>query len=191
MARISEFSKDFVGADGTAPKNNLIIELLEKHGAGTKTASSKFPEEYEKKVADDLKAQGYTRVGEDKAVTAPKSAPAPEKETAAQEKTQPQQAQPKEAQVTKENAPQNKEQKPQNNGAPKNAAPQGQGGQPNAPLKKKKTIIITGGNVGGPQRSSQPVRNGNSGGNGGYGRPNPNMNETGEFCCLFHFFSPL
>ena len=45
MARISEFSKDFVGADGTAPKNNLIIELLEKHGAGTKTASSKFPEE--------------------------------------------------------------------------------------------------------------------------------------------------
>ena len=176
MARISEFSKDFVGADGTAPKNNLIIELLEKHGAGTKTASSKFPEEYEKKVADDLKAQGYTRVGEDKAVPAPKSAPAPEKETAAQEKTQPQQAQSKEAQVTKENAPQNKEQKPQNNGAPKNAAPQGQGGQPNAPLKKKKTIIITGGNVGGPQRSSQPVRNGNSGGNGGYGRPNPNMN---------------
>ena len=179
MARISEFSKDFVGADGTAPKNNLIIELLEKHGAGTKTASSKFPEEYEKKVADDLKAQGYTRVGEDKAVPAPKSAPAPEKETVAHEKTQPQQpqqAQPKEAQVTKENAPQNKEQKPQNNGAPKNAAPQGQGGQPNAPLKKKKTIIITGGNVGGPQRSSQPVRNGNSGGNGGYGRPNPNMN---------------
>ncbi len=176
MARISEFSKDFVGADGTAPKNNLIIELLEKHGAGTKTASSKFPEEYEKKVADDLKAQGYTRVGEDKAVPAPKSAPAPEKETVAHEKTQPQQAQPKEAQVTKENAPQNKEQKPQNNGAPKNAVPQGQGGQPNAPLKKKKTIIITGGNVGGPQRSSQPVRNGNSGGNGGYGRPNPNMN---------------
>ncbi len=170
MARISEFSKDFVGADGTAPKNNLIIELLEKHGAGTKTASSKFPEEFEKKVTDDLLAQGYKRAGAAEEKPAPKSAQAPEKQV--QQPQQQQQLQ-KEAQVTKDNAPKNTEQKPQVNGAPKNnGGNASQGMQP----KKKKMIIITGGNAGGPQRSSQPNRNGNGGGNGGYGRPNPNMN---------------
>ncbi|MBO6208748.1 MAG: translation initiation factor IF-2 [Lachnospiraceae bacterium] len=173
MARISEFSKDFVGADGAAPKNTLIIELLEKHGAGAKTASSKFPEEFEKAVTDDLKAQGYTRAGAADEKPAPKSAPAPEKETVKQEKT----AEKQEAEAPKNNAPQNREmnqeQKPQNTAAPKNnAGAQGQG----MPQKKKKTIIITGGNVGGNQRSPQPMRNGNGGGNGGYGRPNPNLN---------------
>ena len=172
MARISEFSKDFVGADGAAPKNTLIIELLEKHGAGAKTASSKFPEEFEKAVTDDLKAQGYTRAGAAEEKPAPKSAPAPEKEPVKQEKP----AEKQEAEAPKNNPPQNRdmnqEQKPQNPAAPKNNA----GAQPQGMPKKKKTIIITGGNVGGGQRSGQPVRNGNGGGNGGYGRPNPNLN---------------
>ena len=172
MARISEFSKDFVGADGAAPKNTLIIELLEKHGAGAKTASSKFPEEFEKAVTDDLKAQGYTRAGAAEEKPAPKSAPAPEKEPVKQEKP----AEKQEAEAPKNNPPQNRdmnqEQKPQNPAAPKNTA----GAQPQGMPKKKKTIIITGGNVGGGQRSRQPVRNGNGGGNGGYGRPNPNLN---------------
>ena len=50
MARISNYSKEFVGADGSAPKNTLIIELLEKHGVAGKTASSTFPAELEKLV---------------------------------------------------------------------------------------------------------------------------------------------
>ena len=162
MARISEFSKDFVGADGAAPKNTLIIELLEKHGAGTKTASSKFPEEFEKAVTDDLKAQGYTRAGAAEEKPAPKSAPAPEHEAVKQEK--PAEKQETEAQKSSPS---------QTGAAPKSNA----GAQPQGmPQKKKKTIIITGGNVGGNQRSAQPMRNGNGGGNGGYGRPNPNMN---------------
>ena len=56
MARISNFSKEFTGADGSSPKNNLIIELLEKHGAEGKTASSTFPSELEGTIVAELKS---------------------------------------------------------------------------------------------------------------------------------------
>ena len=71
MARISNFSKEFTGADGSSPKNNLIIELLGKHGAAGKTASSTFPGELEAAVVADLKALGFARTGNAEASPAP------------------------------------------------------------------------------------------------------------------------
>ena len=80
MARISNFSKEFTGKDGSSPKNNLIIELLEKHGAAGKTASSTFPAELESAVVADLKALGFVRSGNSEAEPAPDTKAHVEKE---------------------------------------------------------------------------------------------------------------
>ncbi|MBR3524784.1 MAG: translation initiation factor IF-2 [Lachnospiraceae bacterium] len=174
MARISNYSKEFVGADGSAPKNTLIIELLEKHGVAGKTASSTFPAELEKLVSDELKAMGYKHTGageasaasseentkkaadEEKAAAAPEKkednkAPAPQAKAAetvnAEAKAKAAEPAVERAKAAPAESPAPKQNAPAQAAAPKQSAPaQGQGQMPQK-KKKSSVIIVTGGNM--------------------------------------------
>jgi len=187
MARISNFSKEFTGKDGSSPKNNLIIELLEKHGAAGKTASSTFPAELESAVVADLKALGFVRSGNSEAEPAPDTKAHVEKE----EKAVPDEK--KEAPVkkepVKEAAPVKKEEiqlkkeadRPQVNARPEGHAQPQHTQQSQQPQKKKKSIIIVGGNAqqrpvqGNPANRGAYNSNNQSGFNRGPIRPRDNM----------------
>ena len=182
MARISNFSKEFTGSDGSSPKNNLIIELLEKHGAAGKTASSTFPGELEAAVVADLKALGFVRTGNADASPAPEE----KKEAKSVVEEKKENTEKKEAPVKEEApkaaAPEKKEERPaaNANARPEGHAPAQHGQQP--PQKKKKSIIIVGGNAQ-QQRPAQggPANRGGYGNNQGGGfnrgpiRPRENM----------------
>ncbi|MCR5251142.1 MAG: translation initiation factor IF-2 [Lachnospiraceae bacterium] len=142
MARISEFSREFTGADGKAPKNNLIIELLEKHGAAGKTASSTFPAELEGKIADELKSRGFSRGGAEEKTEKP--APTPVTDQSPEKKELPKAA-PAEEKKDIEKKPADKPaQQPRPQGsAPQGGAPQRSNPQ-GMPPKKKKIIIVSG-----------------------------------------------
>ncbi|MBR1470868.1 MAG: translation initiation factor IF-2 [Lachnospiraceae bacterium] len=164
MARISEFSKEFKDAGGHAPKNSQVIELLEGYGAGQKTASSNVPEEYEKKLTEDLKAQGYTRGGAAAGKPAEKPAQTTEKENMNKDKAntgKPEAKQPAKEAVQKsapvKAAAAQEQAKPAAAGRSE-AQPARQQNQ--QPPRKKKTIIITGGNVGGAARPNYPKNGG-------------------------------
>ncbi len=173
MARISNFSKEFTGADGSSPKNNLIIELLEKHGAEGKTASSTFPGELEGAIVAELKALGFVRSG-----SAADKEPTPDTKAQKNEerKAEPVSEKKEMAPEKKEPLPEKKEQNPaaaknadsadrqQKNAAP--ARPEGdrrmpqRSGDPHNGQPKKKKIIIVGGNA--PQQSRPNQGNGNN-----------------------------
>ena len=171
MARISNFSKEFTGADGSSPKNNLIIELLEKHGAAGKTASSTFPGELEAAVVADLKALGFARTGNAEASPAPEE----KKEVKSVVEEKKESVEKKEAPVKEEApkaaAPEKKEERPaaNANARPEGHAPAQHNQQP--PQKKKKSIIIVGGNA----QQQRPVQ-GAPANRGGY-----NNNQGGGF----------
>ncbi len=152
MARISNFSKEFTGADGSSPKNNLIIELLEKHGAEGKTASSTFPAELEGAIVSELKALGFERSGNSEASSAPEDKK--EKQEAVPEKKE-QAAEKKEQQGDKKEQPSEKKEEPKQQAGPAKGnendrrMPQQRPNDPHSqqPQKKKKSIIIVGGNA--------------------------------------------
>ncbi|MCR4641271.1 MAG: translation initiation factor IF-2 [Lachnospiraceae bacterium] len=187
MARISNYSKEFVGADGSAPKNTLIIELLEKHGVVGKTASSTFPAELEKLVSDELKAMGYKHTGAGEASAASpeedtKKASVEEKNAEKPEKKEENKApasQPKPAETVnaeaKAAAPAAEKAKP----APAETPAQKPGAPAHGqmPQKKKKSsvIIVTGGNMQQRQQGgAHPAYNG--GGNRPAGPQKPHDN---------------
>ncbi|MBR3305970.1 MAG: translation initiation factor IF-2 [Lachnospiraceae bacterium] len=172
MARISNFSKEFTGADGSSPKNTLIIELLEKHGAAGKTASSTFPAELEAAIVSDLKNMGYTRGGAASSEAKEEKAKEPVKEEKKEEAKQEQPAAAKTEAVKpaapaapRTEQPKAEQHKAANAGRPQGQAPQGgqkpaqAGGQRppqqgvGQPHKKKNIIIIGAG--GGGQRPGQ------------------------------------
>ncbi len=173
MARISNFSKEFVGSDGSSPKNNLIIELLEKHGAAGKTASSTFPAELEGAVVGDLAAMGYKRTGvsqEEPEKAEPPAEKKPVTEEKKEEAVKPdKKPEERSAQQAERPVQQADRPRPAGNmntrpdaGRPAGARHDQHGGQP----QKKKKIIIVGGNA----QPQQRVPQGNGGGNkGGYG----------------------
>ncbi len=187
MARISNFSKEFTGKDGSSPKNNLIIELLEKHGAAGKTASSTFPAELESAVVADLKALGFVRSGNSEAEPAPDTKAHVEKEEKAvpdEKKEAPVKKEPvKEAAPVKKEEMQLKKEadRPQVNARPEGHAQPQHTQQSQQPQKKKKSIIIVGGNAQQRPVQGNPANRGayNSNNQGGFNRgpirPRDNM----------------
>ena len=143
-----------MGSDGSSPKNNLIIELLEKHGAAGKTASSTFPAELEGAVVGDLAAMGYKRTGvsqEEPEKAEPPAEKKPVTEEKKEEAVKPDKK-PEERPARQADRPVQQGDKPRpagnmntrpDAGRPAGARPDQHGGQP----QKKKKIIIVGGNA--------------------------------------------
>ncbi len=138
--RISSFSKEWVDKDGNSPANKDIIKFLENRGIEGKTASSNITDEEAASIAGDLKSAGFSSAtAQTQAKPQAAVKPAEKAETAKPEAEKP---------AAKPAAPK----------APA-AAAVAASAKDNAPVKKKKIIIVGGaGNQGRnfPPRSSQP-----------------------------------